>query len=108
MSIQVSPSPIPNPDELSLTSALVDRDAYLVELLKQCEALNIQLIEPEMVAWVQEVRDRAFGWARQCVLPTKRDEEWRFTDLSSMRQVAFQASALQVDLPLSVASLILP
>jgi len=32
MSIQVSPSLIPNPDEISLTSALVDRDAYLVDI----------------------------------------------------------------------------
>ncbi len=99
MSIQVSPSLIPNPDEISLTSALVDRDAYLTELLKQCQALNIQLIEPEMVAWVQEVRDRAQIFARQFTLPTRRDEEWRFTDLSSLRQVTFQASAQKVELP---------
>ena len=99
MSIQVSPSLIPNPDEISLTSALVDRDAYLTELLKQCQALNIQLIEPEMVAWVQEVRDRAQSLARQFTLPTRRDEEWRFTDLSSLRQVTFQASAQKVELP---------
>ena len=91
-----------------MTSALVDRDAYLSELLNQCQGLNIQVLEPETVAWVQEVRDRAFGWARQYTLPTKRDEEWRFTDLSSMRQVAFQASTPQVELPLSVASLSLP
>ena len=108
MSIQVYTSPIPNPDELSLTSTLVDRDAYLVELLKQCQALNIQLIDPEMVAWVQEVRSSAFGCVRQSTFPTKRDEEWRFTDLSSMRSVAFQASAPKVELPLSVASLIIP
>jgi len=108
MSIQVSPSLIPNPDEISLTSALVDRDAYLTELLKQCQALNIQLIEPEMVAWVQEVRDRAQSLARQLTLPTRRDEEWRFTDLSSLRQVTFQASAQKVELPdgLDVSALI--
>lgn len=108
MSIQVSPSPIPNPDEISLTSALVDRDAYLVELLKQCRALNIQLIEPEMVAWVQEVRDRAQSLARQFTLPTTRDEEWRFTDLSSLRQVTFQASAQKVELPDSDVSALIP
>ena len=108
MSIQVSPSLIPNPDELSLTSALVDRDPYLVELLKQCQALNIQLIEPEMVAWVQEVRDRAQSLARQLTLPTKRDEEWRFTDLSSLRQVTFQASAQKVELPDSDVSALIP
>lgn len=107
MSIQVYTSPIPNPDEFSLTSVLVDRDAYLSELLNQCQGLNIQVVEPEIVAWVQELRDRAFGWTRQYTLPSKRDEEWRFTDLSSMRQVAFQA-APKVELPLSVGPLIVP
>lgn len=108
MSIQVSPSLIPNPDEISLTSALVDRDAYLVELLKQWQALNIQLIDPEMVAWLEEVRDRAQSLARQFTLPTTRDEEWRFTDLSSLRQVTFQASAQKVELPDSDVSALIP
>lgn len=104
MSIQVSPSPIPNPDEIGITSVLADRDAYLTELLNQCQ-LSLQLIDPETVAWVQELRDRAAGWARQYTIPTTRDEEWRFTDLSSLRQVAFQASTQKV-LPSDVASLI--
>lgn len=107
MSIQVSPSLIPNPDEVGLTSVLADRDAYLTELLNQCQKLSLQVLEPETVAWVQEVRDRAAGWARQYTLPTRRDEEWRFTDLSPMRQVAFQASTQNVELASQeVASLI--
>jgi len=58
---------------------------------------------------VQDVRDRAAAWARQFTLPTTRDEEWRFTDLSSLRQVAFQASAQQVELASSsVSALTLP
>jgi len=35
-----------------MTSALVDRDASLTELLNQCQA-EFMLIEPETVAWVQ-------------------------------------------------------
>jgi Fe-S cluster assembly protein SufD len=109
MSIQISPSLIPNPDEVGLTSVLVDRDAYLTELLNQCQGLNVQVLEPETLAWVQELRDHALKWARQCTLPTRRDEEWRFSDLSSLRQVAFQVATQKVELATeAVASLILP
>jgi len=104
MSIQVSLSPIPNPDEVSLRSALTDRDVYLSELLNQCQGLDVQVLEPETIAWVQELRDRAMAWARQCTLPTTRDEEWRFTDLSSLRQVAFLASNQTVELTTSAVA----
>jgi len=108
MSIQVSPSPIPNPDEI-MTSVLTDRDAYLTGLLNQCQGLNVQVLEPETLAWVKELRSSAAAWARQYTLPTTRDEEWRFTDLSSLRQVGFQVSALKVELASEeVASLTLP
>ena len=107
MSIQVSPSPIPNPDEVSLTSALIDRDADLTELLNQCQGLKVQVLEPEMLVWVQELRDRASKWARQYTLPTTQDEEWRFTDLSLLRQVAFQAANQKI-LASAVASLTIP
>jgi len=108
MSIQVSPTAIPNPDEIGLTSVLADRDAYLTELLKQCQGL-IQVIEPETVAWVQELRDRAAAWAHQYTLPTTRDEEWRFTDLSFLRQISFQAVSGEAELSLSdITPLTLP
>jgi Fe-S cluster assembly protein SufD len=98
MSIQVSPSTIGNPDGVGITSALVERDVYLTELLNSCQGLSIQVLEPELVGWVQEVRDRAAACVRQYTLPTTRDEEWRFTNLSSLRQVRFQAAA-KAELP---------
>lgn len=107
MSIQVSPTAIPNPDEF-VTSVLADRDAYLTELVKQCQGV-IQVIEPETVAWVQELRDRAASLARQYTIPTRSDEEWRFTDLSALRQVTFQAVSEQSAISLSdIKSLTLP
>ncbi len=104
MSIK-SPTAIPNPDEtVGLTSVLV-RDAYLSELLKQCQGL-IQVIEPE-VAWVQ-LRDRAAAWVRQSTIPTTRDEEWRFTDLSSLRQIAFQVETQYIASLHDITPLTLP
>jgi Fe-S cluster assembly protein SufD len=82
MTIQVSPSPLPNSSAASLTATLLDRDAYLTELLNRVTVSKSE-------GWLQEVRDRAATWVRHSTLPTTRDEEWRFTDLSALRQVKF-------------------
>ena len=37
---------------------LKDKDAYLSELLKQCQAQKIAVLEPELVLLLQELRDR--------------------------------------------------
>ncbi|MBN4004499.1 Fe-S cluster assembly protein SufD [Nostoc sp. LPT] len=82
MSIQVSPSPIPNSNVVSLTSTLLDRDDYLTGLLNQVTATKTE-------GWLQELRQSAANWVRHSIIPTTREEEWRFTDLSSLRKVQF-------------------
>ncbi len=102
MSIQVSPSAIPDS-----TSAVLDRDTYLSGLLNH-------LVETQSVAslqdvWLQELRDQAALWVRQSTLPTTRDEEWRLTDLSSLRQVQFNLETRSVaSLQIDIAPLTLP
>ncbi|MBE8986690.1 Fe-S cluster assembly protein SufD [Nostoc sp. LEGE 12450] len=85
MNIQVSPSPIPNSNAVSLTSML-DRDDYLTGLLNQVTATKTE-------GWLQELRQSAANWVRHSILPTTREEEWRFTDLSSLRKVQFNVEA---------------
>ncbi|WP_315786219.1 Fe-S cluster assembly protein SufD [Fischerella sp. JS2] len=89
MTMQVSPSPIPNSSAASLTGTLLDRDAYLTELLNRVTVSKSE-------GWLQEVRDRAANWVRHSTLPTTRDEEWRFTDLSALRQVKFSFQPRQI------------
>ena len=102
MSIQVSPSPISD-----LTSAVLDRDAYLTGLLNYVvETLHAT---SQQDVWLQELRDRAALWVRQSTLPTTRDEEWRFTDLSSLRQVEFNVETPPIaSRQIDIAPLILP
>ncbi len=86
MTTQVSPSPIPNSNVVSLTSTLLDRDDYLTGLL------NNVGVETRLIAslhWLQEIKERAANWVRHSILPTNRDEEWRFTDLSKLKQSNF-------------------
>jgi Fe-S cluster assembly protein SufD len=109
MTIQVSASTIPNPEELGLTAASNREDTYLAGLLNQCQALDLQVIDPEIAALLQELRDRASLWVNKLTIPTKRDEEWRFTDLSPLLKVNFQQPQIKVDLAESaIANFILP
>ncbi len=48
-------------------------------------------LDVRMAAWLQQTRDRAGAWVRELEIPTKKDEEWRFTDLSPLLNVSFQA-----------------
>jgi Fe-S cluster assembly protein SufD len=48
-------------------------------------------IAPETAAWLQQVRDNAATWVRELAIPTTKDEEWRFTDLSPLLAVNFEA-----------------
>ncbi len=86
MNMQVSPSAIANSDIVSLSSTLLDSDAYLTELLDQVSSHKTE-------GWLQEVKERAASWVRHSVIPNTREEEWRFTDLSALRQVEFQVEA---------------
>ncbi|MEH2304102.1 Fe-S cluster assembly protein SufD [Nostoc sp.] len=86
MSIQVSPSPIPNSNAVSLTSML-DRDDYLTGLLNQVMATKTE-------GWLQELRQSAASWVRNSTIPTTREEEWRFTDLSSLRKLQFNVKTV--------------
>jgi Fe-S cluster assembly protein SufD len=98
MTVQVYPSTIPNPEELALISASGQADADLMAWLERCQAGKIQAIEPETAALLQQLRDRASLWAKTLTLPTKRDEEWRFTDLSPLLKYNFQAPDTQIEL----------
>ncbi|MBU7583166.1 MAG: Fe-S cluster assembly protein SufD [Nostoc sp. TH1S01] len=82
MSIQVSPSAIPNSDAVSLVSSLLDRDGYLTGLLNQVSVSQADGLE--------ELRQQAANWVRHSTIPTTREEEWRFIDLSELRGVEFR------------------
>ncbi|QDL11333.1 Fe-S cluster assembly protein SufD [Brasilonema octagenarum UFV-E1] len=100
MSVLVSPSPVPNSNPVDLASTVLDRDAELTGLLNQIIDDHTSFDGAD--AWLQELRDRATLWVRKSVLPTTRDEEWRFSDLSSLRKVKFEGVGTQpADISLS-------
>ena len=63
----------------------IDRAAYLTNLLSLRSPLT------EELNWLQEVRDRATARVQELAIPSTRDEEWRFTDLSSLLAIELKA-----------------
>jgi Fe-S cluster assembly protein SufD len=73
---------------------LVNSNSYLESLLQGQPRL-----QPSPLAWFNQLRANAVDHAGRLKLPTTRDEEWRFTDLSPLARQSFQparvAAALQ-------------
>ena len=63
-------------------SAVVE-DVFLTGLLQQCEA------DESKPQWLQEIRQAAKRWLAGLSVPTRKDEDWRFIDLSSLTAAKF-------------------
>ncbi|MBZ8183211.1 Fe-S cluster assembly protein SufD [Oscillatoria salina] len=101
-------TPVPSTSSpISLPQEELKADSYLSDLLRQCEAARV-VFRTEITGWLQELRQiAAYGVAQQ-KLPQKKDEDWRFTDLSELLAIQFQAAGkVSVD-PEAIAGLQLP
>lgn len=107
MNMQVSSNIIPNPEELGLTTASTSHDLYLERLLNQYKAVNLQVIDPEIAALLEALRSQSSAWVKKLTIPTKRDEEWRFTDLSPLLKIDFQPE-INTDLTTKISDFTLP
>ncbi|MGQ4649479.1 Fe-S cluster assembly protein SufD [Lyngbya aestuarii] len=70
--------------------------SYLSDLLEQCRQA-----EPLKADWLQKLRQKAAATIQEAVLPSKKDEEWRFTDLSPLSQLKFQVASTQKTLDIA-------
>ena len=86
--------------ETSLQQNLLDRDAFLSGLLSRVTTKKSD-------GWLQDLRDGAANWVRHSVIPNTREEEWRFTDLSPLKQVTFNNN-VETFHGTSLQSMILP
>ena len=79
-----------------MSMSLVNSNSYLESLLQGQPRLPASPL-----AWFNQLRANAVDHAGRLKLPTTRDEEWRFTDLSPLARQSFQpalaATALQAD-----------
>ncbi|MBE9040910.1 Fe-S cluster assembly protein SufD [Oscillatoriales cyanobacterium LEGE 11467] len=84
---------------MSTQFATQERVSYLTQLLNLRSPANSDF---------SEIRDRAAVWLQELAIPTTRDEDWRFTDLSSLLDIQFQAPPKVEISPETIAEFVLP
>ncbi|MGD2179647.1 Fe-S cluster assembly protein SufD [Lusitaniella coriacea] len=80
---------------------------YLRELLRQSEEQKIPM-RAENSGLLQELRQRAAYDVAQQQMPTRKDEDWRFTDLSELREIHFLRVQPAKLSPADIAPFVLP
>ncbi|NJL00221.1 MAG: Fe-S cluster assembly protein SufD [Spirulinaceae cyanobacterium RM2_2_10] len=102
MTVKTSSEPL-----LAVTDADRPQVDYLKALLRYAEEQRSH-VRSEVTGWLQELRQRSAYHAAQQRLPSRRDEDWRFTDLSALLALELQpARAMPLDLG-AIAPWILP
>ena len=66
----------------------VVEDAFFTGLLQQC---RVNEKDPQ---WLRDVRQQAKSSLSRLSVPTRKDEDWRFIDLSDLTQAKFVASSV--------------
>jgi Fe-S cluster assembly protein SufD len=79
---------IPFETVIKLEEAGIVEDAFLMGLLKQSH-------HETTLTWLRSLQEQAANWVSRLQMPTKQDEEWRFTDLSSLKETNFVAAIEQ-------------
>ncbi|MEM9805653.1 MAG: Fe-S cluster assembly protein SufD [Cyanobacteria bacterium P01_D01_bin.56] len=82
----------------TVSTAVAKRERYLTQLLEQATQATAQSSLP-----IDSLRASARAQVQERAFPSNRDEEWRFTDLSSMLETAFYTAATPNDAVLSKA-----
>ena len=69
-------------------TAVVNQGDYLAGLLNGHDS-----VAQSGSTWLRDLRSRAVERANELTVPTTRDEDWRFTDLSALYRIPFHAAA---------------
>ncbi|MDJ0843255.1 Fe-S cluster assembly protein SufD [Crocosphaera sp.] len=86
------------------TLTQISSDDYLNHLLQQCQETP-PVIDTD---YLQTLRKNAVAQVKELTLPSKKDEEWRFTDLSALYQLEFKTVTPQTVTQETVDNFILP
>ena len=93
---------------VSSQDKLANRDQFLHQLLSQCHGSTALEANSTFGAWLQKRQQEAANWVSESRMPHRKDEEWRFTDISPLLEHQFQKSQSVEVSPDAVTSLHLP
>ena len=66
-------------------NAIVE-DVFFTGLLEHCQ------VDDNAPQWLQDIRQESKSWLAGLSVPTKKDEDWRFIDLTSLSGAKFVAT----------------
>ncbi|MDJ0678535.1 MAG: Fe-S cluster assembly protein SufD [Xenococcaceae cyanobacterium MO_167.B52] len=66
------------------TTSLIQEDLFLAKILQQRPIAPVDKLDKETGEWLTELREQSASWVSRLTVPTKKDEEWRFTDISEI------------------------
>jgi len=93
---------------VSSQDQLAHQDHFLNHLLSQRHRNVLAEEESTFTAWLEKRQQEAANWVAESRFPHRKDEEWRFTDLSPLLDYQFQRSQT-IDLkPDAISPLIIP
>lgn len=70
----------------------IKSDPFLLKILQQRSPVPFNQLDSETSAWLENLREQSASWVSRLKFPSKRDEEWRFTDLSPLLDLDFTAA----------------
>lgn len=62
----------------------IKEDVFLAKILKQRPDAPVDKLDRETGKWLNNIREQSASWVSRLTVPTKKDEEWRFTDISEL------------------------
>ncbi|MEG3909069.1 Fe-S cluster assembly protein SufD [Microcoleus sp. w2-18bC1] len=89
-----------------MNTQVASREMFLTDLVNQCGKLGAANNESSAYG-LQDLRDAATEYVLSSSFPTVRDEEWRFTDLSSVLQIPFHIPQINQS-KIKLADIIMP
>jgi Fe-S cluster assembly protein SufD len=66
------------------TTPPIKEDVFLSKILKQRPDALVDRLDKETGEWLTNLREQSASWVSRLTVPTKKDEEWRFTDISEI------------------------
>lgn len=72
---------------------IANQDHFLNHLLSQSQRNVITEDDSTFAVWLQKRQHEAENWVAESKMPHRKDEEWRFTDLSPLLEYQFQGAS---------------
>ena len=67
-----------------ITTSPIKKDVFLSKILQQRPDAPVDKLDKETGEWLTNLREQSAACVSRLSVPTKKDEEWRFTDLAEL------------------------